>query len=258
MKPCIVYARFSPRPIHEGIDGQLDDPESIESQLDRNLAYCIMAKLEPRHVLRDPYVSAASSSLADRPEGRTLLELLPATRGGAGIRDIVIQRVDRMFRDAGEALQQAKKWRKSGITIHLTDQGGVSINSSTTTGRYMFGILALNAEYEAAITRERTSQAMTRHQHNGRRMSSYVPYGYSLDHTGPRNKKGTPTRIVPCEEEQTIIRWMLGQRDTGSPLRAIARDLAHRGVPCRGGLWSHTSVRKILARALANGSHVPA
>lgn len=43
--------------------------------------------------------------------------------------------LDRLFRDAEDALRQTKAWDKAGIVLHLVDMGGTSMNTASAMGR---------------------------------------------------------------------------------------------------------------------------
>ena len=57
-------------------------------------------------------------------------------------------------------------------------------------------------------------------------------------------------RVVPDEEEQRVIRWILKTRKDGFSYRRIAAALNQHNVPTkRGGVWSIPQVSAIVRRA---------
>lgn len=102
---------------------------SMEVQEERIQQYCKADGLELVEILREPAVSAANVKLAKRPVGSqvatgTFLSHTPA-------RHIVALKLDRLFRNAVDALTHVEEWEKAGIHFHLVDFGGQAVNSST-------------------------------------------------------------------------------------------------------------------------------
>jgi Recombinase len=92
---------------------------------------------------------------------------------------------------------------------------------------------------------------MLRHQAKGRRMTrpDRCPYGWRPD---PADDE----RLVEDADEQAVIARIREERRHGRGLREIARRLDAAGIACRGGRWSHTTVRSVLLRSaqLAKGA----
>jgi site-specific DNA recombinase len=110
-------------------------------------------------------------------------------------------------------------------------------------GRFIFTPFSALAQLEREPIAERTSTAMPRHQAKGRRMTrpDRCPYGWRPDPSDPH-------RLVEDAEEQAVIRQIREHRRKGCGLREIARRLDATGIACRGGRWSHTTVRSVLLR----------
>jgi hypothetical protein len=81
---------------------------------------------------------------------------------------------------------------------------------------------------------------MLRHQANGRRMTrpDRCPYGWRPD-------PSDPDRLAEDADEQATIRRIREERRVGRGLREIARRLDAAGFACRGGQWSHTTIRSV-------------
>jgi len=111
-------------------------------------------------------------------------------------------------------------------------------------GRFVFTLFSAMAELEREQVAERTSTAMLRHQAKGRRMTrpDCCPYGWRPDPSDPAG-------LIEDADEQATIRRILEERRAGRGLREIARRLDSAGIECRGGRWSHTTVRSVLLRA---------
>ena len=85
---------------------------------------------------------------------------------------------------------------------------------------------------------------MLRHQAKGRRMTrpDRCLYGWRPD-------PADPARLAEHLGEQAVIRRIREERRHGRGLREIARRLDLDGIACRGGRWSHTTVRSVLLRS---------
>jgi DNA invertase Pin-like site-specific DNA recombinase len=100
------------------------------------------------------------------------------------------------------------------------------IEAETATGLLMTGIEGLLAEHYRKVVSEKTRDALARLRANGRRVSRSPPYGFGI---------GPGSRLVRQDEEQAVLAEILTLRSAGRSLRAIARELAERGIMARTG-----------------------
>ncbi len=155
---------------------------------------------------------------------------------------VVMLKLDRMFRNAGDCLTTVETWEKAGVALHVVDLGGNAIDTTSAAGRFMLVVLAGAAEMERNLTRERTRSAMAVKRANGQRTGA-VPYGHDLGDDG--------TTLVPNESEQAVIQEIKAMRARGMKLAQIASELTERGVPTKTGKssrWTHQAVARILNR----------
>ncbi len=66
---------------------------------------------------------------------------------------MVVWKLDRLGRNMLHILETVKALTEMGVTLVSTSDG---IDSSTAAGRMMIGVLGSLAEYERALTKERT------------------------------------------------------------------------------------------------------
>src|SRR5574340_1108735 len=126
--------------------GQMDgtSPEEQKRKID---GLAMMRGEELANVFYDGGVSG-STPLDERPEGKKLLKLLKPG-------DVLIAaKLDRLFRDAADALTRAKEWKSQDVKVILVDMGTDPITENGTS-KLLFGILASMAEWE----RERIAAA---------------------------------------------------------------------------------------------------
>ena len=215
---------------------QSDSGLGLEAQRERIRAYATLKGLRLVDIIEDAAVSGGKP-LASRDGGRRLLEALRQGRADS----IIMLKLDRGFRNAGDCLTTVEQWERKGIALHVADLGGNAIDTTSAAGRFMLVVLAGAAEMERNLTRERTRAALAVKKSNGQRVGT-VPFGHDLADGG--------VALVPNEMEQGIIREIRAMRSGGMTLQAIANSLTERRVPTKNGgaRWGHTSVRSIIMR----------
>jgi DNA invertase Pin-like site-specific DNA recombinase len=134
VKMIIGYARVSTEDQH--LDMQI---ESIEKYaVDKNDRLLLFSEKE-------------SGGKADRKELKKALELLQ--QGGT----FVIYKLDRLARSTKQLYEIHEELEKRGINfVSLSD----SIDTTTAAGKAMFGMIAVFAEFERNLIRERTKAGL--------------------------------------------------------------------------------------------------
>lgn len=222
----LAYIRVS---THE----QAQEGCSLAAQEERLRAYCTMTGLRLDQVLREEGVSA-SKPLAERPVGSQLLASLRESPGG----HVVSLKLDRLFRDAVDALTQTRRWDQAGVALHLVDMGGQAISTGSAMGRMILTMMAGFAELERNLISERTAAALQHLRAQGRHVGS------------PRlGQAMVDGQLEPIEAELATVKWIHDLADEGLTLRDIAGELAAAGHRTkRGGAWHPQTVARVLAR----------
>jgi site-specific DNA recombinase len=231
---AVIYARYSPRRLKKG-----QTVMSIDTQLELCRARCAELGLQVIGEFRDEGISG--KSMKNRPGLEEALQL--ATSKRAAFVSYSLSRWSRSSLDAHKISERLERRRCRLISIKE------SFDTSTATGRLLFGVLASFAEYEREVISERTSDAMVHHVGEGLRQSSRIPYGWRQDPSSPTNEKGQHVRFVPDAFEQQVIEQIIELHAAGASLRGIAGTLAERGILCRGAAWVHTTIQNVLRRA---------
>lgn len=216
---------------------QVDSGLGLDVQANRIRAYCTLKGLQLVKLITDAGVSGGKP-LASRDGGKQLLDSIKAKNAN----NIVMYKLDRMFRNAGDCLTTVERWEKSGIALHIVDLGGNAVDTQSAAGRFMLVVMAGVAEMERNLTRERTRSALAVKKSNGQRIGS-IPYGYNLDIDGHS--------LVENPTEHSVIANILDLRKTGMTLKKIAATLTNRGIATKTGQsdhWSHQAVARILKR----------
>jgi DNA invertase Pin-like site-specific DNA recombinase len=104
---AVAYIRVSTK--EQAMDGV-----SLAAQEQHIRAYCHVRHLEIISIVSEHSVSG-SVPLSQRRGGLKLLEYLQTNK----VFHVVVIRLDRLFRDAADALMQTKQWNRNGIALHL-------------------------------------------------------------------------------------------------------------------------------------------
>ncbi len=226
---AIGYARCSTQ---EQADGGL----GLDAQQQRIRAYCSLKDLRLIEIITDAGVSGGKP-LGSRAGGARLLDMLKKRKATS----IIMLKLDRGFRNAGDCLTTVERWDKAKIALHVVDLGGNAIDTTSAAGRFMLVVLAGAAEMERNLTRERTKAAMAVKRANGKRIGT-IPYGYTLADDG--------ATLLPNEPEQSIVSEITAMRDKGFTLQRIANTLTERNIPTKAGnnTWRHQTIAQILRR----------
>ena len=213
---------------------QAENGVSLDAQEQRLTAFAVACGLSIVAILREEAISG-TVPLSERPEGRKLVDLV--TTGKAA--HIVALKLDRLFRSAVDALQTTAEWDKRGVSLHLVDMGGQSLNTGSAMGRMMLTMMAGFAQFERDLTAERTKAALA-HKKSNNAAYSPTPFG--------KIREGETLR--DDEAEQSILARIRAMRAEGLPLRWIANRLNVEGVASKQGrTWHASTVGYILKHA---------
>lgn len=211
---------------------------SLDAQEARIRAYCTMRGLDLVEVVIDAAVSAGKYTLDEREGGSRIIAAVKAFT----VRHIVSVKLDRLFRDAEDALHQTKAWDKAGVALHLIDLGGASIDTSTAMGRMFMTMMAGFAELERNVIAERTALALARKREKGEKTGGDVPYGKMLATDG--------RHLIDNPSEQITIALIRDVRQAGISIRGIVAELTRQGLTNRvGRAFAPTQIVRMLEAA---------
>lgn len=159
-KAAVAYIRVS-------TDEQAEEGVSLEAQEARLRAYCTAQGLELVAVLCEEGGVSGSVALASRPRGAELLALIAEGKAG----HVIAPKLDRLFRDAADTLNETRSWDRQGVALHLLDVGGQAINTASAMGRMFLTMMAGFAELELNLIRERTRTALHHKRDKGEAVS---------------------------------------------------------------------------------------
>lgn len=205
---------------------------SLDAQEERLRAYCQMNGLDvrPGDVIREEGVSA-SVPLHKRPGGARLLG-----RISDGVTNVVALKLDRVFRDAEDALRQTKAWDREGVVLHLIDMGGASLNTASAMGRMLLTTMAGFAELERNLISERTALSLA-HKRQHRQKFNHPPFGFDV----------VGSALVENPAEIAVVGLIRERRDDGWSLDMIAQALNEDGVPTKlHARWYARTIKNLL------------
>jgi site-specific DNA recombinase len=183
----------------------------------------------------DVFVDAGlSGKRADnRPALRSALEAVCSARGV-----LVVYSLSRLARSTKDTIAIAERLDRGGANlVSLSER----IDTTSASGKMLFRLLAVLAEFERDLVSERTLTAMAHKRAKSERIGQ-VPYGWRLGPDG--------VALVPDEAELEALALARRLRSEGLTQRAIAGELTRAGIPTKNGgtHWSHSSVGEILRR----------
>jgi site-specific DNA recombinase len=170
-----------------------------------------------------------SGANRDRPALSRLLADLD------GIDVLVLAALDRLGRDMFHLGELFERFKDASVRVEslretIADDG----SAGSFLGR---GMVALFADYERRIIRERTKAGVIARVRKGGYHGSFTPMGYK------RNDGG----LVIVRAEASIVRRIFREYLAGVPQLQIARALNRERVPTRrGGKWSSSTIRDLL------------
>lgn len=220
---AVAYARVSTlEQANEGI--------SLEAQQKRLKAHCVAKGWELVKVVVD---AGASAKNLNRDGAREILDLV--RRRACDV--VVVVKLDRMFRNAMDALNTTNEFRRFGVDFASLSE---DFDTSTAAGKMFFSLIATFAEFERNLIGDRTREALASKRADGYRVGE-IPLGFEADPDG---------RLLPIEEEQQVIARILQLRDAGFGYLRIANELNDAGTPAKkGGKWYPKTIRGVLERA---------
>lgn len=200
---------------------------SLKAQESAIRGYAASKGFQDIDVVIDAGVSG-SIPLGGRPAGSTLDGVPSGTQ-------IIAWSLDRLFRDASDALARTKEWDRAGVVLHLVNMGGNAIDTATPMGRFMLTMFAAMAECERNLIRERTRQALGAKKARGEKLGGRRPFGFDV----------ADGKLVPNDVEQRAAEDMRSMAARGRSTRTIAQVIGEE----YGIVVSHSTVAEVVRRA---------
>ena len=180
---------------------------------------------------------SGTTPMAFRCGGKALLADAIADR----IDVLIVEGLDRMSREIGEAETIVKRLEYRGIRIIGTADG----YDSNTKGRKVMRVArGLVNELYLDDLREKTHRGLA-----GQFERGFNAGGRTYGYTSVAAEDGQSRRMVIAEGEATLVRWVFEQFAEGYSVRNIVHQLNERGSPsARGGTWARAHCKEAAAR----------
>jgi DNA invertase Pin-like site-specific DNA recombinase len=211
---------------------------SLDDQARQIKGISITHDLELDHIYEEKGVSGAVPLLR-REEGCKLAFLREGDT-------VIVSKLDRMFRDARDALNVIGDWEEAGINLIINGYGNV-MDKNNPNGRFMLEIMAVFSGEERRRIKERVLAGRRAKKEAGGFLGGEPPFGYSL------SGKGRGSRLRENPEEQDAIVTMKAARLKGYSYRDIVKIIAKK----HGIDISHVTVRKIITGEHYDFVHQP-
>lgn len=244
------YGRVSdPKQVHDSPDAQASRIEAYV-ELQRKINADVWDSLLPGGVhLEQKAASAFKRAFDMRPTGRMLTaKLRPGDH-------LVIDKVDRMWRNRLD-FETTLKWMKDKmITVHFVNWGGASVDMSKPAGEFFLALTVGLAQWESANSADRQYQARRIRREQDRFGTGHCYWCCDLTgeynkETGKDNRKYTWSRKRRAQMKY-IVRlheFVNPQGDfQGMSFRSLARLLnkayvLHGGAPLERPFWTANRV----------------
>jgi DNA invertase Pin-like site-specific DNA recombinase len=200
---------------------------SLDDQERMCAGAAMMRGLTVDEVFSDAGISG-SVELALRPSGRELA--LRLTAGDT----VIANHIDRMFRDAADALNTVKHWKEKGVSLIFAQLGPDPVTDNGTA-KMMFGMLAMMAEWEREKIMARMQAGRDAKKAAGGYTGGPAPFGYRA--VG----EGRGAMLVAVPEEQKAIERIKQLRAEGMSLRSTALAVSEE----LGISISHVTVKRV-------------
>ena len=133
---------------------------------------------------------------------------------------LIVYSLSRLARSTTDAIAISERLAKSGADlVSLSER----IDTTSASGKMVFRMLAVLAEFERDLVSERTKTAMAHLRREKKRISGRIPFGCSLAANG--------SDLLPDTQEQQAIAIMQDLRKHGCSLRQIAATMTEWGYP---------------------------
>lgn len=163
-------------------------------------------------------------SLADRPEGRRLIEDVQAGR----IQEVIVYRLDRLGRTLRALLDAHDNLAGMGVTIRSATE---PFDTATPIGTFLFQLLGSLAQLERSTITERMLMGRDRVAKAGKWTGGPIPLGYDLDADGcliPSLRMVDALGIT----EADFARLIFTRVAEGGTVQSECLRLNALGVPC--------------------------
>jgi site-specific DNA recombinase len=221
-KQAIGYIRVSSaQQAQEGV--------SLEAQQAKIEQWCSANGYELVNVFKDEGISG--KRMDTRPG---LQDALASVKKGNAFVFYSMSRVARSTKDMIEIGELIDKKRGDMVSLN-----GEPINTTTASGKMIFELFAVLAQFERNLVGERTASALRNKKSNNKKYCNKTPYGF----------KEVDGRLEQVKQEVKVVAEIQQARAKGQTLQSIADGLNSRGIPTKTNKkWQPATIHLLLQR----------
>lgn len=209
---------------------------SMENQKDRAEAYCAYKGFSNIEIITDEAKSGK------RFDNRSGIQQIIEMADNKQIDNLIVYSISRIGRNAIETLAFIEHLKKKKVTLHSITE---SADGSTPYGRYIIGIIALNAQLESELIGERTHAILSNKKSKNETYST-APYGLKIEGRviSDDGKVLEAGKLIPHEDEAPIVKFIFSRNTYPAEIKDF---LNNAGVKTKKAKqWSNQSVKNIL------------
>ena len=221
-KQAIGYIRVSSaQQAQEGV--------SLEAQQAKIEQWCLANGYELVNVFKDEGISGKRM---DTRQG--LQDALATIKKGTAFVFYSMSRVARSTKDMLSIGDLITKKRADMVSV-IED-----FDTTSASGKLMFQMLAVLAEFERNLVGERTATVLQNKKANKQVYTNQTPYGF----------KAVNGRLEQVKQEVKVVAEIQQARAKGKTLQAIADNLNSRGIPTKTNKqWQPATIHLLLQRS---------
>ncbi|MGK2857546.1 MAG: recombinase family protein [Thermoanaerobaculia bacterium] len=220
---AVIYTRVSTLE-------QAEEGVSIDAQRARAIAWAEANGYEVAGIHSDAGISGKKAS--NRPALQAALTEVCSKHGSA----LIVYSLSRLARSTKDAISIGERLEKAGCDLVSLSE---KIDTTSASGKMVFRMLAVLAEFERDLVSERTRSAMAHKRSKGECIGQ-VPFGFRLAEDR--------VKLEWDQVEQDTLSDMHALRAEGWSWQRIAADLNARGITTKKGrVWTWFNARKVAA-----------
>jgi site-specific DNA recombinase len=190
-------------------------------------------------VVKKYKLCVSGKSVFKHPETQRMLE--DVEKGH--IQALIFSKLARLARNVKELIELSDFFQKHDADIISLAE---SIDTSTSSGRLLFHVIAALAQWEGEEISERVYAGMMTRAKMGESVGGTAPFGYIWN-----NKK-----LVINKQDSVVAKDIFETFLKCKKIKTTAETLNQRGYRTKkGSLWSDTSVRRLLQSTTYKGTH---
>lgn len=222
-RAAVIYSRIS-------CESENAENLSLTAQTEKSRSY---ASLNDLNIVGEFTEIFSAKSAENRPELQKALKLAKKKKAV-----LIVYSLSRFARSTTDALLLSDELNNSGCDLVLLQE---KIETNTSSGRLFFSICASFCEYERQLISERTANALSVKRNNNKRISGYIPFGYTLAEN--------EIDLVPKKDEQKTIARIKNLRAEGFSFGRVAQILNAENIKTKTGkAFAPNTIRTILLR----------